>query len=153
MTKGEENLIPMNQLTEDEQRKLASAGGKASVKARREKKLFRELIEQLLINPAPMPLREKLQEMGFEAGEQINSLEALLKICTSKSISPRTSLGHLTRFLEFAYEAIGEKKTDAVPAAQIMFIDKEGVKEANDHIDSVLNKTKIIEGRNNNDNT
>lgn len=146
---GEKNLIPMNKRTKEEQKEIVIQGGKASGKARREKKLFRDIIEQLLTSKAPLPLKEMLKNMGFETGKQIDCLEALLKICLSKSTSSRTNLGHLTRFLEFAYEAIGEKKTDTAPAAQIMFIDKDDVKEANDHIDRVLNKAKIIKGGNN----
>lgn len=45
---NEENLIPFNQLTEEEQRKIASKGGKASVKARRERKALKEELILLL---------------------------------------------------------------------------------------------------------
>lgn len=41
MAYGHENLIPMNQRTEDEQRAIATQGGIASGKARREKRDFR----------------------------------------------------------------------------------------------------------------
>ena len=43
-----ENLIPFNELTEEEQRAIASKGGKASVESRRNKKLLRECLEELL---------------------------------------------------------------------------------------------------------
>lgn len=36
------NLIPMNQMTEDEQRAIARKGGQASARARRKKKAMRE---------------------------------------------------------------------------------------------------------------
>lgn len=42
------NLKPFDQLTEKEQREIARKGGKASVKARREKKAFREILDILL---------------------------------------------------------------------------------------------------------
>lgn len=45
---GESNLIPFNKLTEDEQRAMASQGGKASVEARRKKKLLKDCLEILL---------------------------------------------------------------------------------------------------------
>ncbi len=45
---NESNLIPFNELTEEEQRKIASKGGKASVKARRERKTLREELLLLL---------------------------------------------------------------------------------------------------------
>ena len=43
-----EDLIPFNELTEAEQKRLASKGGKASVKARRAKKSMQELAKVIL---------------------------------------------------------------------------------------------------------
>ena len=50
---NDENLIPFNQLTKTEHRKIASAGGKASVKKRKEKKLLKDTIAEFLetVNP------------------------------------------------------------------------------------------------------
>lgn len=45
---NEQNLIPFNKMTEKQQRELASRGGKASQKARRERKTFKEILETLL---------------------------------------------------------------------------------------------------------
>ncbi|MBQ1393928.1 MAG: hypothetical protein IIY81_10450 [Lachnospiraceae bacterium] len=42
------NLIPFNELTQEEQRKIAQSGGKASVEARREKKRLKEAFKVLL---------------------------------------------------------------------------------------------------------
>ena len=49
--KGQDNLIPFNELTQEEQRKLASKGGKASGKARKKKKELKELLLLLLSQP------------------------------------------------------------------------------------------------------
>ena len=46
--KNIKNLKPFNTLTESEQRDLASKGGKASAKARRRKKRFKELFNSVL---------------------------------------------------------------------------------------------------------
>lgn len=46
--KGQENLIPFSERTEEEQRKIAQAGGIASGKARRERKTLREELLALL---------------------------------------------------------------------------------------------------------
>jgi hypothetical protein len=46
--KGEENLIPLNERTKEEQREIARMGGIASGKARQEKKLLKELLEDAL---------------------------------------------------------------------------------------------------------
>lgn len=45
---NEENLKPFNKLTENEQRKIAKKGGKASVKKRREKKTYAEMAKAML---------------------------------------------------------------------------------------------------------
>lgn len=42
------NLIPLSQLTKNEQRKIARKGGKASARARRKRKTFKELIDAYL---------------------------------------------------------------------------------------------------------
>ena len=49
--KGEENLIPFNQRTKDEQREIASAGGKASGESRRKRKTLAESMKDLLELP------------------------------------------------------------------------------------------------------
>jgi hypothetical protein len=46
--KGQENLIPFNQRTEEEQREIARQGGIASGKARQEKATFKKTLEMLL---------------------------------------------------------------------------------------------------------
>jgi hypothetical protein len=53
MNKGHENLIPLNQLTKEEQREICSKGGKASVQKRKEKKLLKDTIIEFLetVNP------------------------------------------------------------------------------------------------------
>ena len=43
-----ENLIPLNQLTMVEQRKIQSAGGKKSAKAIQEKRLMKDILQILL---------------------------------------------------------------------------------------------------------
>lgn len=48
MARGHENLIPFNKRTEVEQRKIQSAGGKASGEARRKKADFRKTLNTLL---------------------------------------------------------------------------------------------------------
>lgn len=45
---GQENLIPMNERTEEEQREIARMGGIASGKARKEKKMLKDLLEEAL---------------------------------------------------------------------------------------------------------
>lgn len=46
--KGQENLIPMNERTKEEQKKIATMGGIASGQARREKATMKATLEKLL---------------------------------------------------------------------------------------------------------
>lgn len=48
---GRENLIPFNERTEEEQRKIATMGGKASGEARRRKRNMKDAIDLLLSQP------------------------------------------------------------------------------------------------------
>ena len=48
---GEKNLIPFNERTEDEQRKIQSAGGRASGAARRRKRALKEAADLYLSLP------------------------------------------------------------------------------------------------------
>ncbi len=48
MANGQENLIPFNELTEEEQREIARKGGIASGKARAERKTLKEELLLLL---------------------------------------------------------------------------------------------------------
>ena len=46
--KGQDNLIPLNERTKEEQREIARQGGIASGKARQEKATFKKTLEMLL---------------------------------------------------------------------------------------------------------
>ena len=66
MGKGKvENLRSADKLTEEELRRMASNGGKASVEARRRKKMMREVLEQMMYDVELSPtLKTRLQEEG-----------------------------------------------------------------------------------------
>lgn len=66
---GEDNLIPFNERTEDEQRAIATQGGIASGKARRRKKAMREWAELIGALPAKVmrPDGTLLEEADLDA--------------------------------------------------------------------------------------
>ena len=67
MAKGHENLIPQSERTKEQQRKIARMGGIASGKARAEKKMLKDLLEEALLK-------------GTETdNEYINITKALIK--------------------------------------------------------------------------
>lgn len=55
MAGGNDNLIPMNERTKDEQREIATAGGIASGEARRRKRTLRQIAEMLADETLPVP--------------------------------------------------------------------------------------------------
>ena len=65
--KGHDNLIPLNERTKDEQRKIQKKGGIASGKARRKKANLRRTMEQLLTMEIPdKNIQQQLLNMGVE---------------------------------------------------------------------------------------
>ena len=64
---GSDNLIPLNERTKDEQRKIQKKGGIASGKARRKKANLRRTMEQLLTMEIPdKNIQQQLLNMGVE---------------------------------------------------------------------------------------
>lgn len=64
---GAENLVPMNERTKDEQRRIATAGGKASGVARRKKRTLREIAEMIGNMEVKNPKTKAIMEAaGFE---------------------------------------------------------------------------------------
>ena len=85
---NEENLIPFNERTVEEQREIARKGGIKSGEARREKKLFREAIEKKL-------------------GQSLDSMvDAMINQAKNGNVQAIT----------FLRDTIGEKPTDKVEA-------------------------------------
>ena len=83
---GNGNLKPMNQRTKEEQRAIASAGGKASVEARRKKKELREFTRDFLMQEAAVVLKQNMSVFGVEAQEMSN-LAAMVTRLFSKAVN------------------------------------------------------------------
>ena len=103
-----DNLIPFNELTEEEQRKMASEGGKASGKARRKKKLIKEQLELLL----SLPLKDenakrKLKQIGIDADNLDNQMAMII------SIWNKALKGDIQAFNSIR-DSVGEKPSDVV---------------------------------------
>lgn len=73
-----ENLKPMNERTKNEQREIASKGGKASGKARRKKADLKKAMELLLSLDVSNPkMKKQLEDMGM-----VGNNESLLAFAT-----------------------------------------------------------------------
>ena len=75
-----ENLIPLNERTKDEQREIQRKGGIASGKARREKADLKKKVNQILEMDVFSPqLKEALEEKGLNATNQTAIATVLLQ--------------------------------------------------------------------------
>ena len=91
---GEENLIPFDKLTEEEQRALAKKGGEASVKARRKKKAMRESLEILLemtVKGGRECNIENVQNFAALKGKNITVEQAMLIAQIQKALKGDTN--------------------------------------------------------------
>ena len=71
---NEKNLVPFDERTESEQREIASAGGKASGKARRRKKSLKQKMQLLLSLPAADNDQAELSAMGVDTEDMDNEM-------------------------------------------------------------------------------
>lgn len=71
---NEKNLVPFDERTESEQREIASAGGKASGKARRRKKSLKQKMQLLLSLPAADNDQAELSAMGVGPDDMDNEM-------------------------------------------------------------------------------
>ena len=71
---NEQNLVPINERTKSEQREIASAGGKASGKARRRKKSMKQKMQLLLSLPAADNDQTELSAMGVDPDDMDNEM-------------------------------------------------------------------------------
>lgn len=78
--RGENNLIPFSKRTKEEQRKMASAGGKASGEARRKKADLKRVLNLLLTTEVNNPDWEPwLKEIGVQCTPEAAMTAAIIK--------------------------------------------------------------------------
>ncbi|MCP4178056.1 MAG: hypothetical protein GY756_09835 [bacterium] len=80
-------LKPQNTRTKKDQRKIASMGGKASVKSRKKKRMIKEVIEQYLDISAPLKVIDKLSKIYKIDKKSITNKEAMILTQLSKAIT------------------------------------------------------------------
>lgn len=104
-----EDLVSLADRTTEEQQTIARAGGIASGKARRAKKMFRETLESILA----MPMKtgesmdvEEIQNFAAIKGQNISVQEAILIAQVQKAMKGDT------RAAEYVRDSIGQKPTD-----------------------------------------
>ena len=77
---GRDNLIPMNRRTKNEQKKIASMGGKASGAARRKRADLRRAINQILMMDIPDDvLKKQMTDLGLDPDMQTLLSSTMMK--------------------------------------------------------------------------
>ena len=102
---NEKNLIPLNERTKSEQREIATQGGIASGKARREKKTIQKILADLLdseIKDSPQ-FAKLASKMGVEGDKSVKDIFTM--VCLLNSVKSG-NLGDLERLSKL----LGEDK-------------------------------------------
>ena len=93
MGKGrKENLGDFRDLTAEEQRAIASKGGKASVEARRAKKNLKELVEIMGEKNVTLTINDVLIALSIYAGKDENARRALEQLSNLKGCEVHLSI-------------------------------------------------------------
>ena len=105
---GQENLIPLNERTKEEQREIARMGGIASGETRRQKKLMKEQMEYLLSLPVvDEEAKEELENSGIDPDEMNNQM-LLIVALYKKALTGDVQAFNTLR------DTIGEKPKEAI---------------------------------------
>lgn len=120
---NEQNLIPNSQRTPSEVRENCRKGGIASGKARREKRAFREILEQLL--------EKQIEDKN--TGEMVTRKEAITTMLIANALK-----GNINAWREIR-DSIGEK-----PIEEHHII---GTVPTEMSIDGILNLRDVIDGK------
>lgn len=112
---NEKNLVPINERTKSEQREIASAGGKASGKARRRKKSMKQKMQLLLSLPAAGNDQAELAAMGVEPGDMDNEMVLIKALFLSAAEGDTKAFDRIQDVLgkSVAREELALKKQEA----------------------------------------
>ncbi len=120
MGNGTDNLIPLDERTKDEQRRIAQQGGIASGKARRKKRTMKEAAQLILKLPANEKQMKLLKSYGIEEKDCTN-----LMVIMAKAVQ-MASNGNL-KAAEFVRDTLGENPKYKIYEKKLEFLiaDKE----------------------------
>lgn len=127
---NEKNLIPFTAMTESEQRKIASKGGKASAIARKERKTIQNILNEYLNTTAKdNPQVAKLAaKMGLKGEESIKDLFTI--VCTLNTLK-NANLSDLERLVKLLGETTETESTTADKQAAFLDAVKKAVENGN----------------------
>ena len=105
MAHNEDNLIPANKRTEEELRKMTRNGGLASVKARREKKILREMVEIFGSLKVDKKNSRLMEDLGIDEEYHTRFMQGVV------SLFSKANKGDVAAFNAIR-DIIGEKPVD-----------------------------------------
>lgn len=111
---GEKNLIPFDQRTEEEQRAIRSAGGRASGVSRRRKRSLKEAADLYLSLPVADKRRlNKIARMGVDPENTDNQMAIII------GLAEKSAQGD-ARAAKLLFDLLGDSLTSGSEGVQII---------------------------------
>lgn len=139
MAGGHENLIPQNMRTKEQQRDIATMGGKASGEVRKKKKTLREMFETFGESKPNKVVLEQFAKLGIPVDEDDTMLTCMMKWAGVKSVAKGTKMGDLLKFFETYGKYTGQEPAKEVNlggeiSSKVRYIAPESMDEIKKHI-------------------
>lgn len=123
---NEQNLIPFTAMTESEQRAIASKGGKASAKARQERKTVQNMLTKYFDGKISddKQLKKLADKIGIEGDESVKYLYTV--VCAMNTLK-KGELKDLRLIMELLGETPQSESSEAVQQAEFLDAVKKAV--------------------------
>ena len=127
---NEQNLIPFTAMTESEQRAIASKGGKASAKARQERKTVQNMLIKYFDSKISddKQLKKLADKIGIEGDESVKYLYTV--VCAMNTLK-KGELKDLKLIMELLGETPQSESSEAVQQAEFLDAVKKAVSNEN----------------------
>lgn len=127
---NEQNLIPFTAMTESEQRAIASKGGKASAKARQERKTVQNMLTKYFDSKISddKQLKKLAEKIGIEGDESVKYLYTV--VCAMNTLK-KGELKDLKLIMELLGETPQSESSEAVQQAEFLAAVKKAVSNEN----------------------
>ena len=127
---NEQNLIPFTAMTESEQRAIASKGGKASAKARQERKTVQNMLTKYFDSKISddKQLKKLADKIGIEGDESVKYLYTV--VCAMNTLK-KGELKDLKLIMELLGETPQPESSEAVQQAEFLDAVKKAVSNEN----------------------
>lgn len=127
---NEQNLIPFTAMTESEQRAIASKGGKASAKARQERKTVQNMLTKYFDSKISddNQLKKLAEKIGIEGDESVKYLYTV--VCAMNTLK-KGELKDLKLIMELLGEIPQSESSEAVQQAEFLAAVKKAVSNEN----------------------